>query len=351
MAIQTEKSKLLSGYLASAFILVGFCASAVAAQALETRIPDFELCFLRYITQFLLSILMLFFYKDGYKWSIEEIPQMLGICFTSMIYTVFFFHGIAILPLTDSYAFFALTSTVALALFTRFYQDKDLGLFHHISVALGALGCILIVQPWHTFSSGFIPTFMKSDSSDSPAELQKRTFPNTSEHLVNSPIQNINAGWVAGLGYLLIAIAGINESLSFMIVGTLKATTPTAMSVVGSFICAFPALLLSFYMETPVLITDPKIIGFAAIHAVGASIGSISIAFACMSIAPSRVTIVQSFSIIILLIIQYTVMRNGLFGRMNVLEGLGCLIILLSLLVSVISSWFQKSHEDCKGEP
>ena len=116
-----------------------------------------------------------------------------------------------------------------------------------------------------------------------------------------------------------------------------------------SAMCGIPSLVLSFYMEEPVWITDPEVIGFAALHSIGAGIGVIATLVACMNIAPSRLTIVQSFSIIILLIFQYTLMTSGLFGRTNVLEVLGCITIVVSLLVSVASSCSQKHHEDAEG--
>ena len=343
---QIGRRRTILGYLSSVFVLVGFCASSAAAQALQTKIPDFQLCCIRFTAQFILSVTILRFIKGDSDWLYSNLTKLISIAGTGMVYTVFFFHGVAILPLVDSYAFFSLVANVALALATRFYLHSDLGLFHHISISLGTLGCFLIVQPWKQFSVGFVPGFMQDKFNSSQSDIQIKAFSNLSDSEFMHSGEYFNVGLIVGFGYLLILLAGLNEAVSLMLVGMLQSVNPLVLTAFTSALCLLASILMSFYLETPVLITDLTTIGFATLHAIGASVGSIGMSFACMYIAPSRVSLVQSFNIIIVLFLQYTVLRNGLFGRMNAAEVIGTLTVCFSIILSIISSLNEVNHID-----
>ena len=232
MGIPTQKRKLFIGYLAAVFLLLGFSSSAAAAQALQTRIPDLQLCFLRYIAQFFLALIAVCIRKEDFKWPIDQLPTMIGISVTSIVYTVFFFHGVAILPLTDAYAFFSLVASVMLGLTTKFYQDKDLGFFHNISILIGALGCLAIIQPWRSFDAGFIPNFVKQEVMDQAIERHGSMSLNSTDF--DNAMKNVNVGWITFLGYFFIAIAGINEAVSLTLVEKLKNASPETFALSGS---------------------------------------------------------------------------------------------------------------------
>ena len=341
-SLSKEKRRMCFGYFTSGLVLVGYCTSAVAAQALQRAVPDFQLSFIRFAVQMAMSAVFLRLTKTRIDLSYDSVDIVISICFTSLLYNILFFHAIAILPLTDAYGLFTLLSTLALALLTKVYQRIDLGLLHHASITLAAFGCILIIQPWGHFQKGFIPTFIKESFNMSELFQDDNSTIQVNDHLP----RGMNIGGILVLGYILVTLAAGNEAVALMILGRASAINPLVLSLLVSSISALPSLLMSFYLEIPVLISNPQTVALVLIHALGVAMGAIATNYACTSIAPSRVSLVQSFSIIILLVVQYTVMKNGLFGRMNVLEVGGCLVITISIIISIVPTFCHNQSTD-----
>ena len=335
------RRRVYLGYITACLALVGYCTSTVTAQALQWNVPDFQLSFIRYTVQMFLSIVALRLTKSKVDLSYDSVDKVIGVAVSSLLFNILFYHASAILPLVDSYASLMLLVILMLALLTKFYQQIDLGLFHHIAILSTAFGCFLIFQPWKDFQDGFIPPFMNKAFNISELIESENATISLEDHL----FRGINIWEIFIQGYILVALAAASEAIFMMIVGQ-AAIDPFVLTAAVSPVCVLSSLLMIFYFETPVLITDPKILALVLTHGAGVGMGTIFANYACTCIAPSRVSVVISFNIIILLVVQYTVMRNGLFGRMNILEAIGCVVITLSIILSSVPTLFQKQHVD-----
>ena len=335
------KRRVYLGYITAGLALVGYCISAVTAQALQWNIPDFQLSFMRYTVQMFLSITAIRLTRTKIDLSYDSVDKVIGVAVLSLFFNISYYHASAILPLVDSYALLTLVVILMLSLFTKFYQHIDLGLFHHIAILSTAFGCVLIFQPWNDFQEGFIPPFLKKSFNIS--ELIQ--LENATTHLEDHLLTGINIWEILIKGYILVVLAAVGEASLMTIVGQ-AGINPFVLTAAVSPICVLSALIMSIYFEEPVLISNPQTVALVLAHGAGVGISAISVNYACTCIAPSRVSLVISFSTIILLVIQYTVMKNGLFGRFNILEAIGCVVITLSIILSSIPTLFQNQHTD-----
>ena len=283
------KRRVYLGYITAGLTLVGYCTSAVTAQALQRNVPDFQLSFIRYTVQMFLSIIALRLTRTKIDLPYDSVDKVIGVAVSSLIFNISYYHASAILPLVDSYALLTLVVILMLSLFTKFYQHIDLGLFHHIAILSTAIGCFLIIQPWKDFQKGFVPPFMKTSFNIS--ELIQ--VENSTTHLEDHLLRGINIWEILIQGYILVALAAAGEASIMMIVGQ-AGINPFVLTAAVSPICVLSALLMSFYFETPVLISDPQTVVLVLTHGVGVGMAAIFSNYACTCIAPSRVALVIS---------------------------------------------------------
>ena len=335
------KRRVYVGYITAGLALVGYCTSAVTAQALQRKVPDFQLTSIRYTVQMFLSIIAIRLTKTKIDLSYDSVDKVIGVALSSLLFNISYYYASAILPLVDSDALLTLLVILMVALLTKFYQHIDLGIFHHIAILSTAFGCFLIFQPWKSFQKGFIPPFMKQAFNMS--ELIQ--FENATTHLEDQLLGDMNIWEILIQGYILVALAAVGEAILMTIVGQ-AGIDPFVLTTTFSPICVLSSLLMSFYFETPVLISDPQTVALVVTHGAGVGMAAIFSIYACTCIAPSSVSVIESFSIILLLVVQYTIMRNGLFGRMNILEVIGCVVITLSIILSSVPTLFQNQHND-----
>ena len=204
-----------------------------------------------------------------------------------------------------------------------------------ISVVGCTVGVLVIVQPWKSFQQGFTPDVMVINESIHQSQETEN----------NS--RGINTAVLPG--YIAVISAGAVSSIYFYITAFYLKSIPSAIQclVAGSF-CLPSSLLISFYVEQPVIITNVRTIILATGHALGTGIHMITQNSSLQLLDPVIVSILFNFHAVLGLIPQYTFIRQYLFGRMNIMEVSGCIVVFV--FVS-IGSFLSKGpvHEDLKS--
>ena len=322
-------------------------------QFLQRDVPDFQLSTYRFTLQFLVCGLVLKLKGASPYFSNEKLPAVLIMCVGSLFYNVFFFASSAILPLAHAMACYSISAMFFIGFFTKVLLKKDLGFGHGLSLMLSSLGIVFINQPWSTFTIGFLPPYM----------MTSITFPSTALHygisnytgigthepnqLQRATISTIDLSIVIATGYGLSCLAGLSGAVYLLTVGTyLLDMNPFSQGFVVSVTNSVASLLISFYVEELAFVTKVSEILLVIIHCFGVTFDLICTSAATQRINPSHVCLIQSFTVVVLLIIQYTLMNNGLSGHENMLEVIGSIVIMSAIALTGLTSGFMKPHED-----
>ena len=349
--------KFIFGYLLAICTVITMATSTVAVQLLQGTVPDFQLSVYRFIMQVLVSIPVIYFRGIPIELKIEQVPLIIVMCIACLFFNVFFFAAVTILPLAHVFAGFSIASMLLTGILTKFWLDKDLGYGHGISLLFASFGVTMINQPWSTFSSGFLPSYMRTfDNSSLHSTLcENQTLLNASmmQHLHNNtetsqqPIDSFLMKITVALGYILVTLAAFSQATHFLVVGIyLDKLHPFFQALIGAIINVPASFLLSMYLEEIVLITDPRAIFLLVVHGLGTSIGLIITNGSAQRIPPSHLSLIQSFSVVTFLGLQYSLISSGLTGHKNALEVIGVLIITASIVFSTLTSIPKKQHED-----
>ena len=332
---------LIAGYLLTLSTIVAWTASAIAVQSLQRSVPDFQLSTYRFTLQLALCGFALKFNGKKLSFQKEKLPHFLLLCVVSLFYNVFFFAATALLPLAHAMACYSISTMLFIGLLTKILLKNNLGFGHGLSLFLASLGIMLVNQPWSTFSNGFVPHFMMKTNNISSIDfgLNNTTFVFASEQNQKGTISYINVSLVVAIGYGLANLAGLFEAVYFIVIGTsLADIDPFSQAFVVAVTNVPASLLIALYVEEFMLVTEVSEILLLIVHCFGATFDLICTNAAIQRINPSHVCLIQSFTVVVLLIIQYKFMDNGLSGHKNALEVIGSIVIMSAIALTTLTS-------------
>ena len=348
--------RLIFGYLLAIGTVITTAISVVAVQLLQGAVPDYQLSAYRFIMQFLVSIPVIYFRGIPIELKVEQVPLIIVMCIACLFYNICYFAAVSILPLAHVQAGFSVASMLLTSILTKFWLDKDLGYIHGFSLLFASFGVTLINQPWSTFSSGFLPSYMRTyDNSSLDLTLcENQTLINDS--LIHQFQKNTDASesidsfpikFTVAIGYILVTLAGFSQATHYLVVGIyLNKLNPFFQALIGAIVNVPASFLISMYVEEMVLITNARDILLLIIHCLGTSVGLIISNGSAQRIPPTHLALIQSFSVVTFLGIQYSLIGSGLTGHKNALEVIGVLIITASIVFSTLTSVPKKQHED-----
>ena len=301
-------------------------------QLLARRVPDFQLGFLRFLTGTLLGGGILYVRKES-----PQIPRelwimtvIMGLCCNWC--NLLFFFSISILPLSHVSGFEIVITMVTVVVISRVILCERQSPLTLLANVLCTMGLCLLLQPWADFTDGFTPTFVQQQSNRSTTAANSLTAQ--------------TAGSYAFIGYSSLIVSGIVLGVYSILNGIyLKSVKPTVLFFLTSAIPTPIALLLCLYFEEPVRITDPYVILYIIIHVLCTGISVFARIIACQMIGPVHVSIIENSTTLFNLIPQYTLFKHDLYGRMNVMEVLGCLVITISITLGGLVN-YDETHED-----
>ena len=333
--------KIFLGYGLIILGVICFVSSGAAVQALQRAVPDFELGLFRYSGATLTAGIIIAFQRNPL-----HVPKgcyfyivIMGV--TSLLFNFFYYFAASILPLAHvsglHQSFRMISFSILISYVSRTSQDKLI-----VVAILGCtLGAFFVVQPWSGFSNGFIPGFLEVNTTSSL--VSHENISHETDLIFCGGLHN--TGWIIA-GYTCLLLGSITDAFYLLAVGVhLRHVDSFIQVFFSSLLCVPVSLIMSLYMEQPTVILNPLDILYVLIHVTGMTVAIIVEVVACKIIDPVQIAIIQNLSTIINLVPQYTVMTSYLYGRRNVMEVVGCIVITLSLMLSGLPS-VGNQHED-----
>ena len=342
--------KSFFGYVVLAIDIVSWAIAAAASQALQRNVPDFQLSALRYIGCMVVSIIWIYFKKPSTDLLKIHYVYIIVMSVASVFYNTCFFSAVSLLPLTDAAAFTIGFKTIIFTLMTTIKSQIPIDKILIISIVGCIGGTICITQPWSGFAGGFTPEFLESmTTSDETMQfnLSMLNYNNVSSFL--EPITNSDEKMVYHaflLGLLLSLLAAVADGVYFLVVSVnLKSVDPAVQSFASALVCFPISVIISFYVEQPIIISGTLDILLVSTHVLATGICLLTLTAALQLLNPIKVAIIQNVDTVINIIPQYVFMGRHLYGRKNILEVFGCILIALFAGLSPFS-YSSHYHED-----
>ncbi|CAH1782681.1 unnamed protein product [Owenia fusiformis] len=240
---------------------------------------------------------------------------------------------------------------VLVVILARIFLKERINFIKLFTVIISIAGIISVTQPDLIFQYVKSSVLLRRLWTDSASKIDDH-ITNTSTTTIgttnicptNSSIDTLNSSngttdvpesippiWQ---GYIIVFIDAVNVSIMTITTSTLiKKTTSSpemffSMSAVGMFLTGIGICFEGF--KTPKNLHDVLcIIGFT-VGSIGYNIGYII----TMKLIPaSLASILFTFTIVLGVILQYTIFKSSYSGHANILEILGCCLVIISILL------------------
>ena len=327
-----EKTTLL-GFAAVALSLLSQEASDLSVQALQSAVPGFELSAIRFSGVLGLSAVWLIMRKHDISLNVNLFVLLTSASMASLVFNVLYFHAVSVLPLSHAGALLVCTRMIFFVIYAAVTKQIAFNIFNAITMIGCTVGVLMIVQPWVPFDEGFTSNVLVINESTKLHENDE-----TDNHANTAVI----------FGYMALIASGAFSALYFYITAFYLRSVPSAIQclITGS-ICLPSSLLISFYVEQPIITTNISDIVLVTVHALGTGTHIIAQNTSLLLLDPVLVPILFNIHAILGLIPQYTFMSPYLFGRRNVTEVLGCIVIFVCVSIRSLLSKVPV-HEDLK---
>ena len=301
------------------FSVVIYSVSFISVQYLSGVVPENELNTWRYLIGAILSAP--FVTKSGGKFLVPKSKGILflGICASNMAFNSTLYTACINLPVGTAYGMCTATSIITMAIITicseRTFQPKM-----YIGATVCLLGVILLVQPTLLM---FPAVEVRNTSWKSPC----LPLSNATNMHQNQTEETAMALSDSALDYTLAAASGVVLAILLQLVKYYVVdANPFAMNMWCSVANTAISLILMLIMEEPVLPSDLLCILSLLGHCIVIAIGAIIYSFTLETLSAALTNLLGSLNLVILVIMQYTLMRNILPAKENWLEILGAVL-------------------------
>ena len=334
--------KALLGYVMLAIGFLSWAASSMAVQALQRDVPDFQLSALRYIGCIVVSSIWIFIKKPSADIQNGEYLYIIAMSIASVFFNVCYFSAVSFLPLTNASAVYISFRMIFFTLITTIKSQVPIDKILIISIAGCMAGMVFITQPWLEFTNGFTPGFLWSvTNNDNFTQFNISMYGNNPLPSTKPlTMSNETAEYQTLMfGYLLTLLAAVADAVYLLVVSVyLKSVNPAVQCFASACICFPISILICFYVEQPVILPDVIGILLVSVHVIATGISLITETAALQLLNPIKVSVLGNVDTIMYIIPQYTFMGHYLYGRRNVLEVFGCILIAIFAGLSSFSS-------------
>ena len=335
--------KTILGYIMLGISITTWTTSSVAVQALQRAVPDFQLSALRYIGCIIVSVIWICIQKPTIHLEKFQYAYIIAMSTAGVFFNVCFFTAVSMLPLTNASSLTVSLRMIFFAMMTRVQSHVPLNKILIVSIVGCTAGMVFITQPWSEFINGFTPGFL-SPQDEEMKQFNLSIFNNkTAAAPFHSVIIKTSKEKVVFqyllLGYLLSIFAALADSFYILLISVyLKSVNPAVLCFLSAVICSPLSMLISFYVEQPIIISETIDIFLASTHLISTGISLVTEAAALQLLNPIVMAVITNVDSIANIIPQYTLLSSHLHGRKNILEVFGCILIAISAGLSSLSS-------------
>ena len=299
-----------------------------SCQVLGGAIPKFELNAWRFGVQFIIMIPISIYRKSDIKVPRSGLLLVIFNIFlvnavNIMLYTAYIYLSIG---LADGLMYsLIIAGNAVLSICIK--SDRKLILY--IAAALALLGLVLMIQPDFLFSGANLPPPPVANSV-SPCIAQTSTNHNNQTiAMKHDAPQGQTLGYIYILG-TSICLSAHFHTCSKMVQDVHPFTFAFWSSVVGTGLHQDVILMLIF--ESPVLLKSSFCIGLLVMHCLGVTSLSLATQWGLQHIRPAVCATIHTLDLVIMMIFQYTFLRDIKPGLHNWVEILGAVICFCGML-------------------
>ena len=360
---QTSFLMILFAFVVMIFVVISYCASLACVQVLGGLVPEFELNVWRFGAQLLILLPIVAYKKCDVRVSRSNLPHLCVYIMLSNLMNVFTFTAGVYLPL-GQLGVIGNAEILLITVLVSVCIKSERRVTMYIGCFLGVVGMLFILQPEFLFkNAGFPPPPVVNWTS--PCIEHSKIYSSTLNLKMNlngsfNPIINVNGTseemtvfginvHLSGIvfGNILVFLFAVCAAASYFVVkALLKDTEPLVMIFWNGLVGTVVSLILMIIIEKPTIPSSVFCMLLLLIHALGASVNSTLFPWCLKYLTPSIAIMVHSSEVIVLMILQYTVLKPVLPGHGNWLEVFGSVLCFFGLIGGPL---WQIVQENWKG--
>ena len=313
------------GYIVALVQALSDTTAAAMVQLLCGVIPPFEANIGRYVTQFLVCLVIILIRRQDFR---LEPRFMAGMCFIvtqGVVVNTLFVLAMGNLPLGNlmvvkQAAMFA--SSVFLS--TVILRDGTL-ITDYFLMVIVLIGAFLIIQPFYQEYEA---------PGDDSILVNVTSIATACEHEKHP---GISSGFTTKLGYILPVILGVfSIGCSFVYSTTLNDISPIIAAFWYSIVGVGASIVCMFFFEEPIYAIDYAELLFILGYSVTATIVSLAAIVAQQRLTPVAFSLVSSSRFVSSFILQYSFAGIFIGGNQNAAEIVGAILVTGGVLVSIL---------------
>ena len=332
----------IKGIVALLLYTITQSTSKICVQALDRSVPDFGLNSLRCGFATVGMALYFLITRNFPRVPKDNIPNVFLLCLVSNLVTIGIYVTLTFIPIASAECLILTTYLITgLVFFTAINKEK-LRWDKLVSVPLSVTGVILVLQP------SFIFVFQET--------LRKNTEinPKATEFSNQVTLTQENNNWPV-LGYILATCTGLFMTLEVAVVKYYKdffTTENVFISLIWSYLLGtLLSIIPMLIYEDPVFPVDIKNILLLCAHVCTYVFMLPLLLYGSLLVSGSLGSIIGTTNLILVLIAQYTLLRDIHPGHRNWIEIVGVMCVLFgsifSSLVEILKSYRKEEDKKC----
>ena len=331
------------GLLAIFVDVLSMVVAACSVQLLERKVPDFELNLLRYSAALAsYGLFVLFVKKELPVIPRSEIISSLCFCFLTFMTSVCLYVAVTLIPVSSAESLRITSAIVSGTFMFAIFWDEKISCKNVIPVVLCSCGVLLVIQPEFIFKRGkwWNPL---SNMSDSNLNV---TLSNLTESDDNNTSYHVNSTLTV-LGCCLPVITGIGITFTLILLKRRPYISEHMSHVLfWSFVSGtiLSAIVMLLFESTVLPRKWPQIL-LIIVHCFCFIVGWPLLLYAVQRISGNTINIINSASVVLMLVPQYTVLSSILPGQRNWMEGVGAVLVLSGSVFRSVLETMKCEHQ------
>ena len=307
--------------------------STACAQLLNGFIPPFELNLGRFVTQFVVCLIIILIRQQGFRVEPRFRIWIGVLVMLANIYNILFYTAASLLPLGNLAVAHQASMLISSAFVSKVILKDGSPLGQYLLIIVALIGGFLVGQPDPPFHH--LNRIICNDTAD------------VNQTTVGLPMvvlceDSKNSGFQSGMrlmwGYILTVASGITLVAC---VWTNRTQLQDISPITAAFYPAAGGIVISIgfmiFFEEPVYIMDYTKVLLVAGHCLGLTMSSLFFVRASQLLTPVALSMVTSVMLVLNFILQYCFPGIFLSGNRNVAEVVGAVLI---VCCNILSAWW-----------
>ena len=320
--------------LACAVVMVSVVVTSISfacVQILGGAVPEFELNTWRFGVQIFIMVPINMFRKWDLKVPKSKLPLMILNIILMNALNVLLFTAVIYIPVGVMDGLYnAIIIWVNALLSICFKSGRKPALY--FGAALCTVGIVLILQPRLLFSTAHLPPPPQVNWTSTCVQLVNNVELSNSSY-DHTKDNNISQLHDTSLGYMFLISAAMCSLILYHSVSVLvEDVSPFTLVFWNALVGTAVSSLLMGIFEQPTLLRSWFCIGMLLIHCVGTTMYSLILPWSLQYLSPTLSALLSSCRLVILVLLQYTIMRDIKPGLQNWVEIFGACVCFIGVI-------------------